>query len=41
MELMEQSQKSREEACQTTIDELNTKIEFLEVIHLHAISMLM
>lgn len=31
LELMEQSQKSREEACQSTIEELNRKIEFLEV----------
>ncbi len=31
LELMEQSQKAREDASQTTIDELNTKIQFLEV----------
>lgn len=31
LELMEQSQKSREDACQSTIEELNTKIQFLEV----------
>lgn len=31
LELMEQSQKSREEACQSTIEELNRKIEFLEM----------
>lgn len=31
LELMEQSQKSREDACQSTIEELNGKIEFLEV----------
>lgn len=31
LELMEQSQKTREDACQSTIEELNTKIQFLEV----------
>lgn len=32
LELMEQSQKSREDLCQTTVEELNTKIHFLEVL---------
>lgn len=31
MELMEQSQKAREDDCQTTIEDLNNKIQYLEM----------